>query len=122
MQRWLDNNDIKLWRHQAEAINSIREGNNTVTVTSTASGKSLCYNLPVLDSILNNEKTTALYIFPTKALARDQTATLKKLLADTNIKQNRVAVYDGDVDSNEKRYILNNANIIITIQTNSTPG
>ena len=114
LERWLDHKDIRLWRHQAEAINSIRQGNNTVIVTSTASGKSLCYNLPVLDTLLNDEKTTALYLFPTKALARDQFFQLKTILADTNIKTNRIGVYDGDTNSNEKRYILANANIIIT--------
>ncbi len=114
LERWLNNKDIRLWRHQAEAINSIRKGNNTVIVTSTASGKSLCYNLPVLDALLNNEKTTALYLFPTKALARDQFFQLKTMLAETNVKTNRLGVYDGDTNSNEKRYILDNANIIIT--------
>jgi DEAD/DEAH box helicase domain-containing protein len=114
LQRWLDQNNIKLWRHQAEAINSIREGHNTVIVTSTASGKSLCYNLPVLDTLLNNEKSTAIYVFPTKALARDQFATLSKLLAETKIKQYRAGVYDGDIEPHEKRRILDNANIIIT--------
>ncbi len=114
LERWLDNKDIRLWRHQAEAVNSIRQGNNTVIVTSTASGKSLCYNLPVLDTLLNDGKTTALYLFPTKALARDQFFQLKEILADTNIKQNRIGVYDGDTNPNEKRYILANANIIIT--------
>jgi len=114
LERWLDNKDIRLWRHQAEAVNSIRQGNNTVIVTSTASGKSLCYNLPVLDTLLNDGKTTALYLFPTKALARDQFYQLKQIMADTNIKQNRIGVYDGDTNPNEKRYILANANIIIT--------
>lgn len=114
LERWLSNNNINLWRHQAEAINSIREGNNTVIVTSTASGKSLCYNLPVLDTLLNNDKATALYIFPSKALARDQFATLKKFLEDTNIKQYRAGIYDGDIEPYEKRKILDNANIIIT--------
>jgi DEAD/DEAH box helicase domain-containing protein len=114
LERWLENKDIRLWRHQAEAINSIRQGNNTVIVTSTASGKSLCYNLPVLDALFNDKKTTALYLFPTKALARDQFFQLKEILRDTNIKENRIGVYDGDTNPNEKRYILNNANIIIT--------
>ena len=114
LQRWLDNNNIDLWRHQTDAINSIRKGNNTVIVTSTASGKSLCYNLPVIQSILEKPTTTALYLFPTKALARDQFAVLSQLLADTNIKNNRVGVYDGDVNANEKRLVLSNANIIIT--------
>ncbi len=114
LQHWLDNNTIRLWRHQVKAINNILVGKNTVIVTSTASGKSLCYNLPVLQSILEDPKTTALYLFPTKALARDQFTVLSKLLEDTNIKQNRIGVYDGDVEPNEKRQILANANIIIT--------
>ncbi len=114
LQLWLDNNNIRLWRHQVEAINNIFEGHNTVIVTSTASGKSLCYNLPILQSILEDPKTTALYVFPTKALARDQFSILSKLLEDTNIKQNRIGIYDGDVEPNEKRRILTDANIIIT--------
>jgi len=114
LQNWLNQYNIRLWTHQAEAINLIRQGKNTIIVTSTASGKSLCYNLPVLQSILENPKNTALYIFPTKALARDQFAVLSKMLEDTNIKPNRVGVYDGDVEASEKRQILTNANIIIT--------
>ncbi len=114
LQRWVDNNKIKLWGHQAEAINSIRNGENTAIVTSTASGKSLCYNLSVLQSILENPKTTALYIFPTKALARDQYSILSNLMHQTNIKLSRVGVYDGDVEPEEKRKVLAEANIIIT--------
>ena len=114
LQRWLDANDIKLWNHQAEAINHILDGKNTVIVTSTASGKSLCYNIPVLQSILDEPKTTSIYVFPTKALARDQYSQLSSMLVDTNIKQNRIGIYDGDIEPNEKRFVLNNANIIIT--------
>ncbi|MFX1501537.1 MAG: DEAD/DEAH box helicase [Promethearchaeota archaeon] len=114
LQRWLDNNNIKLWQHQTEAIDLIRNGKNTAIVTSTASGKSLCYNIPVLESILENPQNTALYVFPTKALARDQFTVLSKILEDTNIKQSRIGVYDGDVEPTEKRQILDNANIIIT--------
>ena len=114
LQRWLDKNNISLWNHQAEAINSIREGKNTVTTTSTSSGKSLIYNISVLDAIFNDEKLTALYIFPTKALARDQFTVLSDLLDETNIKQDRIGIYDGDIDPNEKRLVLANANIIIS--------
>lgn len=115
LEHWLTSTKrMKLWRHQAEAINYIRQGKNLAIVTSTASGKSLCYNLSVLDEILNDERTTALYVFPTKALARDQYHILINLLEDTNINQQRVGVYDGDVESNEKRKVLANANIIIT--------
>ncbi|MFX1279339.1 MAG: DEAD/DEAH box helicase, partial [Promethearchaeota archaeon] len=114
LQRWLEGNNIKLWRHQADAINLIRNNKNTVIVTSTASGKSLCYNLPILQSILEEPKTTAIYVFPTKALARDQFYVLSHLFSETNIKQSRIGVYDGDVEPQDKRFILNNANIIIT--------
>ncbi|TFG24965.1 MAG: DEAD/DEAH box helicase [Promethearchaeota archaeon] len=115
LQRWLNENKIELWGHQAEAINNIREGKNTVVVTSTASGKSLCYNLSVLQTILDDDSnSTALYLFPTKALARDQYFVLSKLMSDMNIKTERVGVYDGDVEPYEKRQILANANVIIT--------
>jgi DEAD/DEAH box helicase domain-containing protein len=114
LQNWLNKYNVKLWAHQVEAINLIRRNKNTVIVTSTASGKSLCYNLPVLQTILEEPKTTALYIFPTKALARDQFKVLSEMLEDTNIKQSRIGVYDGDVGPNKKRQILANANIIIT--------
>ncbi|MFX1325471.1 MAG: DEAD/DEAH box helicase, partial [Promethearchaeota archaeon] len=114
IQRWLESNNIMLWRHQADAINSIWGGKNTVIVTSTASGKSLCYNIPVLQSILEEPKTTAIYVFPTKALARDQYFVLFQLFTEINIKPHRIGVYDGDVEPNEKRLVLANANIIIT--------
>ncbi|MFX1288314.1 MAG: DEAD/DEAH box helicase [Promethearchaeota archaeon] len=114
LERWLSTKGIKLWRHQAEAINSIRQDNNTVIVTSTASGKSLCYNLPILDYLLNDEKSTALYLFPTKALARDQYSQLKEIFNETNIKEYRIGVYDGDTAPKEKRKVLASANIVIT--------
>ncbi|MBD3211605.1 MAG: DEAD/DEAH box helicase [Candidatus Lokiarchaeota archaeon] len=114
LQKWLDHNNIDIWAHQAKAINIIREGKNTVISTSTASGKSLCYNLSVLQSIIENPKTTAIYVFPTKALSRDQYHTLQNLLSQTRIKQTRVGLYDGDIEPIEKRQVLANANIIIT--------
>lgn len=114
LNRWLEENKIDLWTHQAKAINSIREGNNTAIATSTASGKSMCYNLSVLDSILRDPKTTALYIFPTKALARDQHLTLSNLMKETNIKRSRVGIYDGDIGPEIKRQVLDQANIVIT--------
>ncbi|MHA1338345.1 MAG: DEAD/DEAH box helicase [Promethearchaeota archaeon] len=114
LEIWIEQNNIRFWSHQADAINAIRRGQNVVVSTSTASGKSLIYNLSVLDTLLNDEHTTALYIFPTKALARDQMIMLKSLMRETKIRENRVGLYDGDVDKEEKRRVLNNANIIIT--------
>src|ERR1700741_545289 len=66
----------QLYSHQAAAAEAVHSGKNVVIVTPTASGKTLCYNLPVINTILQNEDTRALYLFPTKALAQDQLAEL----------------------------------------------
>ena len=68
-----------LYAHQAEAIDDLRRGENVIVATSAASGKSLCYNLPVLESILEDRTNCALYLFPTKALAQDQVRSLAQL-------------------------------------------
>src|SRR5258708_36486052 len=68
-----------LYSHQAAAAAAVHAGRNVVVVTPTASGKTLCYNLPVINAILRNEDTRALYLFPTKALAQDQLAELHDL-------------------------------------------
>ena len=67
----------QLYSHQALAAELVRDGKNVVVVTPTASGKTLCYNLPVLNAVLENPDTRALYLFPTKALAQDQLAELQ---------------------------------------------
>src|SRR5215475_13513032 len=69
----------RLYSHQAKAAEAVHDGKNIVIVTPTASGKTLCYNLPVLNNILENADTRALYLFPTKALAQDQLAELHDL-------------------------------------------
>src|SRR5215470_11044368 len=69
----------RLYTHQAAAAEAVRAGKNVVIVTPTASGKTLCYNLPVLNAVLENSDTRALYLFPTKALAQDQLAELHDL-------------------------------------------
>src|ERR1700724_3706388 len=69
----------RLYSHQAAATEAAHEGKNIVIVTPTASGKTLCYNLPVINAILENPDTRAMYLFPTKALAQDQLAELHDL-------------------------------------------
>ncbi len=103
----------RLWRHQADALDAANKGENTVIVTPTASGKTLCYNLPVLNRILLSPGTCALYLYPTKALAQDQYHNLRALAADmdTNI---HIGIYDGDTPSNTRKSIRENANIILT--------
>lgn len=66
----------QLYSHQAQALQAVHRGQDIVVVTPTASGKTLCYNLPVIQALLENEETRALYLFPTKALAQDQVAEL----------------------------------------------
>lgn len=83
----------QLYSHQAHAYASIRSGTSVVVVTPTASGKTLCYNLPVLQAICEHPETRALYMFPTKALSQDQQAELNEIVVDLPVK---VATYDGD--------------------------
>ncbi|MBI4522281.1 MAG: DEAD/DEAH box helicase [Deltaproteobacteria bacterium] len=70
----------RFWTHQVEAIEAVRRGLNVVVITPTASGKSLVYNLPVIESILGDRKTRALYLFRLKGLGQDQVQNLNELL------------------------------------------
>jgi DEAD/DEAH box helicase domain-containing protein len=103
----------KLYSHQASALEFIRNHNNVVVVTPTASGKTLCYNLPVLDSILKDENSRALYMFPTKALSQDQLTELYQLVSalDEGI---RTYTYDGDTPSSARQAIRKKGHIVIT--------
>ncbi len=103
----------QLYSHQAEAADLVHHGENAVIVTPTASGKTLCYNLPVLDEILKNPDSRALYIFPTKALAQDQLAELQDLgkrMGDTF----GVFTYDGDTPSDARQSIRQQGHIVLT--------
>ncbi len=100
-----------LWIHQAEAINQIRSGQSVVVATGTASGKSLCYQLPIAESIVSGlRSSTSLLLYPTKALAHDQL----RGFADLNVPGLSAATYDGDTSSDQRRWVRNNANVILT--------
>lgn len=103
----------ELYSHQALAVEFALDGKNVVVVTPTASGKTLCYNAPVVDSILRNQASRALYIFPTKALTQDQVAELQELagLVKGEIKS---STYDGDTPQDARKAIRNQANIVAT--------
>ncbi|MHA1728616.1 MAG: DEAD/DEAH box helicase [Promethearchaeota archaeon] len=111
---WLDFNDFQLYSHQTEAINSVLDGNNTVIVTSTASGKSLGYNISVLQSILSEPDSTFLYLFPQKALSQDQYSKLQEIFDFLEIPQRIIGIYDGDTSKEEKARIRRESRIIIT--------
>jgi DEAD/DEAH box helicase domain-containing protein len=106
-----------LYTHQAEAIEHVAAGRHVVITTPTASGKTLCYNLPVLDRILKKPATRALYLFPTKALAQDQMAELHELvgaIGDVEGDPIGVHTYDGDTPADARRTIRTRAHIVLS--------
>lgn len=103
-----------LYGHQAEMFARVREGNNVVITTATASGKTLGFLLPVLQEILKNPLTRAIFIYPTKALASDQYRALKPVLEYFGAGRISAGVYDGDTPTAERSRIRKSANIILT--------
>ena len=103
----------KLYSHQAAAAEAVHAGKSIVVVTPTASGKTLCYNLPILNAILESSDSRALYLFPTKALAQDQLAELHDLNGRL---ENRFGVftYDGDTPSDARKAIREKGHIVLT--------
>ncbi len=106
----------RLYEHQADALDQVREGQDVVVVTGTASGKTLCYNLPILERCLRDPDARALYLFPTKALAQDQLKGLLELLAGCQevADQIRPGVYDGDTPTAQRRRIKAEANLVLS--------
>src|SRR6266540_4705128 len=117
----------QLYTHQAEAFEYALAGRNVVTITPTASGKTLCYNAPVLDAILKDPSSRALYLFPTKALAQDQLAELHALVelisqqsacgpgeSSNAAPAIGVFTYDGDTPSDARRAIRGKAHVVLS--------
>src|SRR5215467_959001 len=103
----------RLYTHQAAAAEAVHAGKNLVMVTPTSSGKTLCYNLPVLNAVLGNSDTRALYLFPTKALAQDQLAELY----DLNQRLDHcfgVFTYDGDTPADARKAIREKGHVVLT--------
>ncbi|HDK35523.1 MAG TPA: DEAD/DEAH box helicase [Bacteroidetes bacterium] len=103
----------KLYSHQSESYEWVRSGKNVVVVTPTASGKTLCYNLPVLQTLLEKPDTRALYLFPTKALSQDQVAELKGI-ADVLEQDVKTYTFDGDTPADARRTIRSSGHIVVT--------
>jgi DEAD/DEAH box helicase domain-containing protein len=114
----------RLYSHQRAAYDAVTGGSpggagrHTVIVTPTASGKTLCYNLPVLDALARDPGARALYLFPTKALARDQAAELQALMEALGPPQSGsglgAAVYDGDTPPAERRVVRDRAHVVLS--------
>ncbi len=103
----------RLYIHQAEAFELAQTGRNVVVVTPTASGKTLCYNLPVLHRLLSDPDARAVYLFPTKALAEDQLHELQQAI-DRMGGGVRAFTYDGDTPQDARKAIRERANIVLT--------
>ncbi len=112
--KYLKSQGIKgLYSHQAQAVSLIRNGKNVIITTPTASGKTLGFNIPVLERIEKESNTRALYIYPAKALSNDQLNVLNEMKNSSGISL-ECGIYDGDTESGLKKYLRENANIIIT--------
>src|SRR5262245_37346150 len=102
----------QLYSHQARAIEIAAKGEHLVVVTPTASGKTLCYNLPVLQALVQAPEARVLYLFPTKALAQDQLAELTELAK--TLPDMRMFTYDGDTPQDARRAVRSRANLVLT--------
>ncbi|KAA3660471.1 MAG: ATP-dependent helicase, partial [Calditrichaeota bacterium] len=110
----LQNNGIKkLYTHQAQAIDAVLAGENVVVVTPTASGKTMCYNVPVINTLLTNPEARALYLFPTKALSQDQMHEIHNLVTDMQVDL-KVYTFDGDTPQSARRSIRSAGHIVVT--------
>jgi len=107
----------QLYTHQAETIEHALAGRNAVVITPTASGKTLCYNAPVLNGVLHDPSSRALYLFPTKALAQDQLAELQTMcetIAGASGDEIGVFTYDGDTPQDARRTIRSRAHLVLS--------
>ncbi|UCG03240.1 MAG: DEAD/DEAH box helicase [Candidatus Heimdallarchaeota archaeon] len=110
---WLEQKQLKLYSHQAEALNAIHKGKNVVITTPTASGKTLIFSLSVANAIARKRAVTALFLYPTKALANDQLKKLEELNEVLNGRL-RPYIYDGDTPSRQRPQIRNFAHAVIS--------
>ena len=113
---WSRQGSERLYAHQAEAINAALAGQNVVIATSTASGKTLCFNVPVLEALARDPLARALYIYPTKALAQDQLGKWQALAkaAGEGIISPLAATYDGDTPQGARSRVRRTARVLLT--------
>jgi DEAD/DEAH box helicase domain-containing protein len=105
----------QFYAHQAEAINNLHDGSHVIVATSTSSGKSLVYQIPVLHELEKDHNTRAMYIFPTKALAQDQRRGLKEMMRFmTGLEETVVETFDGDTAMSDRNLIRDEGRIIFT--------
>jgi DEAD/DEAH box helicase domain-containing protein len=104
----------RLYSHQAEAVNHVRAGRNVIIATSSASGKTLVYNIAVMQAVITDPATRAIFLFPTKALAQDQLHKLHELFSPGLLPVESIATYDGDTPRSERADVRRYGRIILT--------
>ncbi|KAH7488710.1 hypothetical protein KRP22_008652 [Phytophthora ramorum] len=104
----------ELYSHQFDAIGAIRRGENVVLSTATASGKSLAYNVPMLDTLLQDPDATFMYLFPTKALAQDQLKSLRRFLKAADLPLHLGATFDGDTPMKSRSMVIRETRVFLT--------
>jgi DEAD/DEAH box helicase domain-containing protein len=110
---FLDRQGIRLYTHQAQALDRIREGKHLVLTTPTASGKTLAFALPVFERLLTDPQATALFLYPTKALANDQLKAIRELADGIGVAADP-AIYDGDTPASRRPRIRDHSRIILS--------
>jgi DEAD/DEAH box helicase domain-containing protein len=114
VERALNQRGIRqLYSHQARSFELASNGQHVIVATPTASGKSLCYNLPILQALASDPTATALYLFPTKALSRDQEEALRALMRDAELNVGAIT-YDGDTPNDARRAARQRAGVLLT--------
>ena len=103
----------ELYSHQADPIGAARDGRHVVVATPTASGKSLCFHLPVLEALARDPSASALFVYPTKALSRDQEHNLRELIAEAGLGV-PASVYDGDTPGDARRVARDRCRVLLT--------
>ena len=103
----------QLYTHQVEAVEAALAGRHVVIATPTASGKSLCFHLPVIQALVTDPSATAIYVYPTKALSRDQEHSLQGFLADAEIHAPAM-VFDGDTPADARRAARERCRVVLT--------
>src|SRR3954466_3445273 len=114
LHRALEQRGIRqLYTHQVEAVDAALNGQHVVVATPTASGKSLCFHLPVLNALIEDPEATSLFIYPTKALSRDQEHNLRELMKDSELRSGAM-VYDGDTPADARRAARERCRVVLT--------
>jgi DEAD/DEAH box helicase domain-containing protein len=113
LQGYLDRKGIRLYTHQAESLEALRAGENIILTTPTASGKTLAFNIPVFEALHDDPAATALYLYPTKALANDQLKAIRDLEEGTGI-ATAGAIYDGDTPGSRRPLIRERSRVILS--------